>query len=215
MKCTRFIAAVILAAATAATAQELTMTRPAATADPTEGPQPVPMKVRGTVTITPRSRMMETIGLAEELRVVRWAVGRWAFRQERVGAEDGEEADLGTVMGRVGPGGRSIILDTLVSQGPNKGSSTHEVIVWSASERLFEIYTFDGNSAPTVARGSFQNGSFTFRRKHEIHGKTVSTRVTYDGVTGSNYVRTSESVTEGSRSATVLLMSVRKDSLRQ
>lgn len=208
MKCTRFIAAVILAAATAATAQELTTTRAAAIADPAAGPQPVPMNVRATLTITP---MMETIGLVEELRDLRWAVGRWAFRQERVGAEDGEEADLGTVTGRVGPGGRSIILDALVSQGPNEGSSTHEVIVWSASERLFEIYTFDGNSPPTVARGSFQNGSFTFKRKHQIDGKTVRTQVRYDGVTRSNYVRTSESVTEGSRSATVLRMSVRKD----
>ena len=211
-----FISVVLLlAAAVAASGQDETSAKrsvidvPSATAP---APQPLDINIKATETVT-HQPPVEDAGLAEELQDVRWMLGTWSFRERVEGASSNDESDLGTITGRLGPGGRSIILDTSVTKGPNAGAQTHEVIVWSATDREFEIYTFDSKSVrPAIARGSLDHGTFTFMRKAESGGKTISIESRFEGISRRGYVRTTESQTEGQRSPMVVRMTARKDS---
>lgn len=151
----------------------------------------------------------EEVVVIDGLQSLRWIAGSWRFRQS---AAEGELEITGTVTARPGPGGHSMIVDTTIAAGPDKGTSIHEVIV-PASDRGFVVYTFASNAVQAAIGEAFFDGrSLTWRRELEIDGKAVATEVTFERQSMRRATMVFESVTKGQRSAATLRVELMKRS---
>lgn len=151
----------------------------------------------------------EEIVVIDALQSLRWIVGSWRFRQSPV---EGQLEVSGTLTARVGPGGHSMIVDTTIAGGTQKGTSIHEVIV-PAGDRGFVVYTFASDAERAAIGEAFFDGRvLTWRRELEIDGKAVSTEVTFERQSMRRATMVLESVTKGQRSAYTLRVELMKRS---
>ena len=151
----------------------------------------------------------ETVVVTEGLHSLRWLVGTWRFQQPD---GEGQAGTAGVVTTRVGPGGHSLIVETTIAAGPEKGLSIHEIIV-PASGRGFEVYIFASNAdVPVITEAFFDDRTLTWSRELEVDGAHVSTEVAFERVTTRRTRLTMESVTSGRRSANTLRVDLMKRS---
>ncbi|HEY0592989.1 MAG TPA: hypothetical protein VGF40_14545 [Thermoanaerobaculia bacterium] len=170
------------AAAAPAEPEEIAIRRDAAPPPPPlDVPLPAGNAVDGNLeVVVRRAPRASDPALTDALQDLRWMLGRWEFRQE---SAEGRPQDAGRVTGKAGPGGNSIILETVVTEGPAVGFAIIEVIAPARGGRGFEVYTFASDATPpTIASASFDGASLAFRRTADAEGRTT-TEVTFERVT--------------------------------
>lgn len=207
--------ALLLIAASAATADEpvsQSASNDVVVEAPSVNPPETPMQ-NGTDGIARASvsypSSEEEVVVIDGLQSLRWIAGTWRFRRS---AAEGEVEIAGTLSARPGPGGHSMIVDTTIDAGPEKGTSIHEVIV-PAADRGFVVYTFASHAERAAIGEAFFDGrTLTWRRELEIDGKPVSTEVTFERQSMRRATMVLESVTKGHRSADTLRVELMKRS---
>lgn len=100
-------------------------------------------------------------------------VGSWRVEVE-LQTPNGEVSGTGEATVRLGPGGRSLVMDYRGLEGPMASFALHQIVTWNEDESEFTLIWVDSrNSGATVVNGEQHGEEFRFDRAADEGGATM------------------------------------------
>lgn len=127
--------------------------------------------------------------LSEELVPLEFMMGNWKVTEILDSGPMGRSGKgAGEMVARMGPGGRSILLDYRSVEEPMAGFSMHEIFTFDPGEGVFlQVYVTNRSSGLETANGKTSDEGFVFERRVERNEQTYISRGTIQEISDDSF----------------------------